>query len=75
MNQLQLEQHYTRVDEIIRSYYQNTTWKEKQKMYICLLEELQNYMAKQTDTYGNENSVHEDVEEVQNTINLVQKYL
>lgn len=75
MTQNQIDQHYDNVDKIIRVYWQNNNWAGKQKLYVSLLQELQDYIAKDTGTYGNENSLHEDVEEVQKTINLVQKYL
>lgn len=75
MKQEQIEQHHNNVDKMIREYWQNANWKGKQILYISLLQELQDYIAKETNTYGDENNLNEDVEEVQNTINLVQKYL
>lgn len=75
MEQKEIEKHHNNVDEIIRVYWQNANWKGKQTLYVSLLEELQDYIAKDTGTYEDENNLHEDVEEVQNTINLIHKYL
>ena len=61
MTQKEIEQYYNAVDEIIRTYWSNTNWAGKQILYIHLLQELQDYIARETNTYAMEHDTHEDV--------------
>lgn len=65
----------TKIYHIANRYCGNQTKIGVHNMYLELLQELQDFIAHETGTKDDEWSLNDDVAEVQNTINLISKYL
>lgn len=60
-----------KIYNIVSKYIHNQTDENIKHMYVELLQHLQDIRALQTGTFADEDDLHEDVEEIQNTINII----